>query len=404
MNKASKQTNSQISTDTPTGFLFLAILGALMAFTSLSTDIYLPAMPQMSQELGGDAALTITGFLIGFAIAQLIWGPISDRIGRKIPLFLGMLFFTIGSTGCALSHNIEQIIFWRVFQAIGSCVGPMLARAMIRDLFARTQAAQMLSTLMIIMAMAPIAGPLLGGQIIRFSSWHSIFWLLVIIGILMFFALLLLPETLPKQRRSQTSLLIAFKNYYRLLGDLKFMSYTLCITFYYIAAYAFITGSPSVYISYFGIDSQHYGWLFAVNIVGVIGMSFVNKRLVKRFTLDRILHIAIIIAAIATTVLAIATKLEIGGVAIIIITIFGFFAMNGILSATTTAAALDEVPEIAGSASALIGSLQYGSGIISSLLLTFFNDGTPWTMGWIMCLFTLASCGAAFMKIRKPRY
>lgn len=148
-------------------WFFMGILGALMAFISLSTDIYLPAMPQMAQELNGNVELTVTGFLAGFALAQLIWGPMSDRIGRKIPIFIGMILFVIGSIGCALSQSIEQIVFWRVFQAFGACTGPMIGRAMIRDLYGRTQAAQMLSTLMVIMAIAPIAGPLLGGQIIK---------------------------------------------------------------------------------------------------------------------------------------------------------------------------------------------------------------------------------------------
>ncbi|RAP69646.1 MFS transporter, partial [Candidatus Erwinia dacicola] len=135
----------QTPTATKHGLSFLLILSALMAVTSLSTDIYLPAMPMMAKDLQGDAELTITGFLIGFCIAQLIWGPISDRYGRRLPLFIGLGLFIIGSVGCALSTNIEQIVFWRVFQALGACTGPMLARAMIRDLFSRTRAAQMLS-------------------------------------------------------------------------------------------------------------------------------------------------------------------------------------------------------------------------------------------------------------------
>ena len=126
---------------------FLVILSALMAFTSLSTDIYLPALPVMERTLGGDAALTITGFLAGFAIAQLVWGPVSDRIGRRLPLFLGMLLFVAGSVGCALAQSLPAVVFWRVFQALGACVGPMLSRAMVRDLFGTTRAAQMLSTL-----------------------------------------------------------------------------------------------------------------------------------------------------------------------------------------------------------------------------------------------------------------
>lgn len=380
------------------GPLFLAILSALMAFTSLSTDIYLPAMPQMAKALRGDIELTITGFLVGFALAQLVWGPVSDAIGRRTPLFIGMLLFVIGSAGCALATEIHQMVFWRVFQAFGACTGPMLARAMIRDLFARTRAAQMLSTLTIIMAIAPIVGPLAGGQIIQITSWHAIFWLLAGIGALMFLSLYFLPETLPAEKRTKASLPGAFRNYFALLRNRAFMRYTLCVTFFYVSAYAFITGSPFVYIRYYGIDPQYYGWLFAINIVGLIGVSFLNRRLVQRHPLDKLLKIAVSIAALAMVTLALAVKLQFGGIAAVIIPVFLFFSMNGIIAATSTAAALDAVPSIAGSASALIGSLQYGSGIISSLLLTWFRDGTPWTMAWIMALFTLAS---AVMALRR---
>lgn len=380
------------------GPLFIAILSALMAFTSLSTDIYLPAMPVMTAELQGNAELTITGFLIGFTIAQLIWGPVSDHFGRRLPLFIGMVLFIIGSVGCARSETINEIVFWRVFQALGACTGPMLARAMIRDLFSRTRAAQMLSTLTIVMAIAPIAGPLMGGQIIRLGSWHLIFWLLAAIGALMFVSLFWLPETLPTERRIKASLPGAFHNYRALLSNRVFMRYTLSLTFYYVAAYAFIAGSPFVYIRYYGVDPQHYGWLFALNIVGVMGMSIVNRRLVQRYALEHLLKYATLIAAAAAVGLAIAAKFQIGGIIAIVVTVFIYFSMNGIVAASATAAALDGVPTIAGSASALIGALQYGSGIISSLLLALLSDGTPWTMAWIIALFTLASAGMVFRQ------
>nr|HAT2260988.1 multidrug effflux MFS transporter [Citrobacter freundii] len=387
---------SPVTTASQTGLTFILILSGLMAFTSLSTDIYLPAMPTMAEDLHGNVELTITGFLIGFTIAQLIWGPISDHMGRRKPLFIGMVLFIIGSAGCALSTSITQIVFWRVFQALGACTGPMLARAMIRDLFARTRAAQMLSTLVLVMAIAPIAGPLIGGQIIRLSTWHSIFWLLVVIGALMFISLNWLPETLPEDKRVKASLAGAFRNYRSLLTNGRFMRYTLSLTFYYVGAYAFITGSPFVYISYYHVDPQHYGWLFALNIIGVMAMSVVNRRLVQRHALEQLLKYATMLAALAAVTLALLVKLESGGIVAIIVSIFLLFSMNGIIAATSTAAALDAVPNIAGSASALIGALQYGSGIISSLLLAAFSDGTPWTMAWIIALFTLLSAVLAF--------
>ena len=371
--------------------LFMALLGALMAFTSLSTDIYLPAMPIMGEDLHGDPELTITGFLVGFTFAQLLWGPISDSIGRKIPLYIGMLIFAIGAVGCAMSQTIEQIVLWRVVQAFGACTGPMLARAMIRDLFSSTRAAQMLSTLIIIMAIAPIIGPLLGGQILLVADWHGIFWLLALIGVLMFVSLVWLPETLSMEKRMPASVGKAFSNYWFLLNHKVFMRYTLCVTFYYVAAYAFIAGSPIVYISYFDIDPQHYGWLFAVNIAGVMIISFINRELVRRFSLHRLLQAATLIAMVATFVMTALVRVELGGIYIIVGMVFIFFSMNGIVAATATAAALEEVPHIAGAASALIGSLQYGSGIISSLLLAVYSQGTPWTMAWVMFVFTALS-------------
>ena len=381
-----------------TGLPFILILSALMAFTSLSTDIYLPAMPVMSAELHGNAELTITGFLIGFAIAQLIWGPISDHLGRRIPLFIGMTLFIIGSAGCALSTDITHIVFWRVFQALGACTGPMLARAMIRDLFSRTRAAQMLSTLVIVMAIAPIAGPLIGGQMIKFTSWHAIFWLLVVIGALMFASLWWLPETLAEEKRVKASVKGAFQNYGALLRNRKFMQFTLSLTSYYVAAYAFITGSPFVYIRYYGVEPQHYGGLFAVNIVGVMGMSFVNRKLVTRYALETLLKYASSVAALAAVLLAASGWFDVGGLVLMVGLIFVFFSMNGIIAASSTAAALDAVPGNAGSASALIGSLQYGSGIVSSLLLATLSDGTPWTMAWIIALFAL---GCRVLATRK---
>ncbi|MGL4427454.1 MAG: multidrug effflux MFS transporter [Silvania sp.] len=374
-----------------TGLPFVLILSALMAFTSLSTDIYLPAMPMMAAELHGNVELTITGFLVGFAIAQLVWGPISDQLGRRIPLFIGMALFIVGSAGCALATDITHIVFWRVFQALGACTGPMLARAMIRDLFSRTRAAQMLSTLVIVMAIAPIAGPLIGGQLIKFSTWHSIFWLLAVIGGLMFISLWWLPETLAKEKRVKASVAGAFRNYAALLRNRKFMQFTLSLTCYYVAAYAFITGSPFVYIRYFGVDPAHYGWLFALNIVGLMGMSVVNRRLVTHYALETLLRYASAVAALAAVAMAICVWFSLGGMVAMVALIFVFFSMNGILAATSTAAALDAVPGRAGAVSALIGSLQYGSGIISSLLLATMSDGTPWTMAWIIALFTVAS-------------
>lgn len=380
-----------------TNLSLMLILGAMMAFTSLSTDIYLPAMPQMEADLQGNVELTITGFLIGFTIAQLIWGAISDRIGRKIPLYIGMILFVIGSVGCAMSENIAQIVFWRVFQALGACTAPMLSRAIIRDMFRATQAAQMLSILTLIMAVAPIIGPLLGAQIVKFSSWHVIFWLLVAIGVAMFFSLFALKETHPEHKRASGSIWSAFRTYGILLANRTFMKYTLCVTFFYVAAYAFIAGSPKIYINYFGIDPQYYGYLFGINVIGLMTLSFFNRKLVRKFSLDQLLKASTGVAMLAGFALLSVALTGFGGATGIIIGVFFMFSMNGIIAACATAAALDGVPQVAGSASALIGALQYGSGIISTLVLAWSGDDTPVTMAAIMAVFGVL-CAAVLWK------
>ena len=284
--------------ETKRSLSFMMILSAFMAFASLSTDIYLPAMPAMQDDLGGAVALTITSFLVGFAIAQLVWGPISDHIGRRMPLAIGALLFFIGSVGCALAPSMEAVIGFRVVQAVGACVGPMLSRAMVRDLCTSSQAAAMLSTLVLIMAAAPIVGPLLGAFLMGAGGWRMVFWLMAAIAVLLFFSVHFLPETLPHEKRSAESLGAAFKSYGRLVRMKFFMMNTLSVTFFYVAVYAFITESPVIYIRHFGIDPQYYGLFFGVNIIGVAAVSYFNRMFVTRFSLLQLLKAATGIAAL----------------------------------------------------------------------------------------------------------
>ena len=258
----------------------------------------------------------------------------------------------------------------------------------------------MLSTLVIIMAVAWVAGPLPGGAILEFGSWHGIFWLMALASAVMFAMIFSLPETLPPQKRSAKPIASSFRNYLRLLQDPKFMRYALSVTFACVAAYAFITGF--VYIDYFGTPSKYYGFLFGINIVGVMALSFVNKKLAKRYALNRLLIVSTLVAALAAGVLFAFFKT--GGVLGVIIPMFFVFSMNGIIASCSNAAALDSVPqEIKGSAAALIGSLQYGSGIpllftVFCAMLAAFSAGTPWTMSWIIALFVWLNALAAYFN------
>ncbi|UCV04353.1 MFS transporter [Dechloromonas denitrificans] len=198
----------------------LAILSALLSFASISTDLYLPALPAIAAELQEDAGtieLTISGYLVGFSLGQLFWGPIGDRYGRRLPIMVGLLLFIIGSAGCATSTTVTAMIGWRIVQALGACASVVLARAMIRDLYVGHQAARMLSSLMTVMAIAPLIGPSLGGGILHVASWRFIFWSLVGVGIATLWALRALPETLPEERRSRQTIPSAMAHYGQLL-------------------------------------------------------------------------------------------------------------------------------------------------------------------------------------------
>lgn len=384
----------------------LLILSALMSFASISTDMYLPALPTIGRELHTSIAsieLTFSAFLIGFSVGQLFWGPISDGYGRKRPIALGMILFCIGSAGCAMSTTVTQMMFWRVVQALGACVGPVLSRAMVRDLYGREQSARMLSTLILIMGVAPLAGPLLGGQILHWWSWQGIFWTLTGVGLATFVALFALPESLPREQRTRESLLRTFATYLELICDPRLVGYALSGGFFYAGAYAFIVGTPFVYIDYYKVSPQAYGWLFAVNIAGMMLANFVNRRLLGLMGSERIFHRGTCVLAISGVLLAACAWFGWGGIWGLALPIFFYMSMNGFIVANSVAGALAFFPHRAGSASSLIGAMHYGSGILSAALVGGFADGTPWPMAWVMGLAGIGSLLTSLISIRLRR-
>ena len=371
----------------------LFILSSLMSFASISTDIYLPALPLMREQFAGGAGSvewTISGFLLGFSIGQLIWGPISDRYGRKMPIMIGMGLFLIGSVGCALSISAWQMIFWRCIQALGACTGPVLSRAMVRDLYSTERSAHMLSTLIMIMGIAPLLGPIIGGQILQFGSWHIIFWILAVTGALMCVAIAMHPETLVEENRVTTPLSHALSDYWFLIKDRKLISYIMTGAFFYLGAYAFIAGSPFAYIQYYHLPQTMYGVVFAINTVGIIIANYINRTLMQRYGMSHLFRAGVMILIVSGVIIMINAKTDLGGFLGLEIPLFIYWSMNGFIVANSVASTLSLYPQRAGAVSALTGALQYGSGIISTALLGWFSDGTPWTMGWIIGLSSIA--------------
>ncbi len=357
-----------------------------MAFASISTDLYLPALPAMKASLhtnAGSLEFTISGFLLGFGLGQLIWGPIGDQYGRRWPVAVGLLLFISGSAGCALSSSVGTMIGWRLVQALGASASVVLARAMVRDLYEGHRAVQVLSTLMTVMAIAPLAGPSVGSAILNVASWRAIFWTLTGVGLATLLALLALPETLPRERRGTGGLASALRTYRELLKNRRLLGYAGACGFLYAGTFAYVAASPFAYITYYQVSPHHYGILFAANIIGIMATSQANARLVSRFGSDRLLRWGAFAAAIAGIALGTNAKFGWGGLLGLALPLFIFISSTGFIVANSLAGAMQGFPERAGAVSALVGCIQYGSGMFGSGMVGLFSDGTPWPLGWV---------------------
>ena len=382
----------------PTGRYVPAVLALLMAFASISTDFYLPALPAMAGALhatSGTMAYTVSGFLVGLSLGQLVWGPISDRYGRRVPVAIGISLFIIGSAGCGLANSAEAIIGARLVQAFGASAAVVLARAMVRDLHDGDEAARVLSTLMTVMAIAPLVGPILGGQILAVAGWRAIFWTLVGIGILALIALTALPETLPADRRPGTSLMQVFATYGTLAANQQLLAFAGACGFFFAGTFAYIAGSPFAYIAYYHVPPAAYGLLIATGIAGMMAMNYLNGRFVGRFGLNRMLRGGACVAAIAGIAVAIDARTGWGGIAGLAVPLFVFVSVTGVVVANAVAGALSAYPNRAGAVSALLGALQYGGGVAGSALVGVLGDGTPFSMGLMVAIGGLGCLASA---------
>ena len=378
------------------------IFGFLSAIAPLSIDIYLPALPMLREALGANEAqtlLTLSAFFVGFGTGQLFLGPLSDRFGRKRPLLAGLIVYGIASVACARASTMPDLILWRFVQAFGGSIVPTLVQAMVRDLYDRDQSARILSLNMLVTASAPVVAPLIGGQVLLWLDWRAIFWVLVGFGLVALLAALALPETLGESRRNEAHPLAMLLGYFELLRSRRYVGYVACSTFYFCCLFAFIAGSPFVYIEYFGVPPQYYGFLFGVNMLGMIATTFINSRIVVRRGADRLLRIACWIGA-AGAVILLATGLNgVGGVAGIALPLFVVLSVLTVVASNAISGALSVFPNRAGSAAALAGALQFGAGALTSAAVGWFANGTPRPMIVIICAGAIASLVANLLMI-----
>ena len=377
----------------------LLLFGALTAFGALSIDMYLPGLPQLAAGFGAGAAgaqLTVGSFLLGFACGQLFYGPLADRLGRRRPLLAGLALFVVASVGCALAPSLEALVALRFLQALGGCAGPILVRATVRDLHEKTEAARMLSLLASIMALAPLLAPLVGGQLVVHVGWRAVFWLLAAIGALCLIGTLrAYDESLPPARRWHGSWTSLFLGYGRLFHDRRFLGYALCGALVLGGMFAYITGSPALFITDYGVPAERYGFYFGANAAGIMLCAWINRRLVGRLGVDRMLRVGVGVAAVAGALLALAGATGWGGFAGILVPLFLFVSSVGFVSANSVAAGLDLFPRQAGTAAAVVGTLQFGAGALLSALTDLLGGSA-----FAMCSVIGAAGLAALVVLR----
>jgi MFS transporter, DHA1 family, multidrug resistance protein len=386
------------------GPLFIATLGMLMAFGPMGVDIYLPALPTIGKAfaIGQDRVqLSLSAFLLGFGAGQIAWGALGDWLGRRGPIAAGILLYVVGCLGCSIAGGIITLSLWRFVQAMGACAGPVLARAMLRDIFQRDRAASMLSMMMLVMGIAPMVAPVIGGQILLLAGWRTIFWAQAAFGGLALAGLISLPETLPPERRIKTNFFGMLAGYRRLLTDRRCLGYALCSAFIYCGLFAYISGTPFVYIVLFGVKPQNYGYLFAVNILSMILVNMVNSRLVLRLGTDRMLRIGCATSAGCGLVLLAIAASGLWGLAGIAGALFVFLGMTGMIGANASAGAMSTYPELAGSASALVGMLQFAMGALAGGAVGFFANGTAVPMAAVIAGTSLIGLGFNLALVRK---
>jgi DHA1 family bicyclomycin/chloramphenicol resistance-like MFS transporter len=370
------------------------VLGALTAFAPMSVDMYLPSLPAIGRGLRADmpmVQMTLAAFFVGLSLGQALYGPLADRFGRKAPLYGGIVLYVLASVACALAPDIESLIAARFVQAAGGCAGVVIARAVVRDLFEAQDAARMFSVLMLVMGAAPILAPVAGGQLLVQFGWRSIFWALAVFGSLCLLASLAwLPET-HQAARAELSLGGALRVYGRLLTDRRFLGYALGGGLAASGLFAYIAGSPFVFIELYGVPAQHYGWLFGTNALALIVGSQINRRLLRKHPAQRVLRVAGGVTLAFGILLLLLVSTGLGGFAGVALPLFGFVASLGFVFPNTTALALAPQSGRAGSASALLGALQFALATVASGLVGALHNATALPMAAVIALCTVGS-------------
>jgi DHA1 family bicyclomycin/chloramphenicol resistance-like MFS transporter len=374
-------------------FRIALILGLLSAIGPFAIDMYLPALPSIGADLGSDNSVTqlsLLAFFISFALAQLLYGPLSDMWGRKLPLYIGIGIFVVASVGCALAQNIETLIAFRFIQGIGGAAGMVIPRAVVRDMHTGVQAARLMSLLMLVFSISPILAPLTGSAVIAFYGWRGVFWAVTIAA---FIGLILLStqldETRPAKDRKESNLGSAMRAYGLLLRDKNFLTLTFIGGLGISSFLVYLANSPFVLIEHYGLTPTQYSFAFSINAVSFFAVSQATGWLGERFGLVRVMRIAVTAFALVMVAMAAVMALGLNQLPVMAAFLFVGYGFLGLVIPTSAVLALEEHGEIAGTASSLMGTLHFVIAAFAMVFSSLVADGTalPMAVGIALCAF-----------------
>ncbi|MEV1155770.1 multidrug effflux MFS transporter [Micromonospora chokoriensis] len=356
------------------------VLGALIAIGPLTIDMYLPALPAITaglQTTETAVQLTLTGTLVGLALGQLLIGPLSDVVGRRIPLLAGLAAHIVASVLCVFAPNIEVLGTLRVLQGLGVAAATVVATAVVRDLFSGASFARIFSRLMLVMGLAPILAPTLGSGLLRWTEWRGVFAALAVLGaLLIVVAALKLQETLPVARRRHGGVAATLRDYRGLFNDRAFVGLVLVAGLAMAALFAYVSGSSFVLQREYGLDEQEFGVAFGAGAVGLIAATQFNVRLLRRYTPQQILVSALIAGTAAGLLLVLFAATGFGGLGTLLAALWLVLAAAGLALPNAPALAMSRHSEAAGTAAALLGAVQFGIGALSAPLAGLFGTGS----------------------------
>ncbi len=368
----------------------ILLLAFLAAIGPLSIDTYLPSLPAIAADFGANSSAaqqSVTAFFVGIAAGQLIAGPLSDRYGRRPILLIGFSLFFITCIACALAPNIETLIYARLLQGLSAAVSPAAGRAMVRDIWEGNEAARAMSYITMAMVVAPLLAPMIGGVIMSYWEWRTIFWfLLAFAALALALVLIRLPETNGPEKRGDVRLPDYFRAYGRVLSEQQSWAYLLCGGFSLATMFAYITGSPFVYIEIFNVPEAYFGFFFGLNVVGLFLGNLINARLVTRFGYLTMLVAGVTTTLIGALLLLFTSYFAIGGIVAVVIGLFIAVAPASMVGSNSTVGLMNKFPRNAGAAMGVFGVAQFGLGAAASFLVGVFYTGTPVAMALAMAI------------------